>query len=631
MMNRKGLHSELRTIRFLLSYVLRYKKRLVWVVLCSLVVSVLSVGSLTMLMPVVETIFEQREQVGALSRTPGKLHELLSPFYRIVDTYAHSSPFGTLLFACCCYLTIVAMYGGFRYLHEYMSRWIGHRVIIDLQRDLFDRLTYFNAAYFARNKVGSILSYFTVDVRVIGLTVINAFGRLLLEPCVLLISIAALLYLQWKLTLLYMLIFPLLLWTIRFFALKNRRAARNLQAYLARIGAFLQEHFSHIRLVQGYEMYGHQQRRFETEIIGTFRASMGMVKAKAISSPLNEFIGLAAACVILILGGYFILIKETLYGSEFVVYLAILGTIYQPIKRIEHAIQEIQHGFAAAERIFDALATEATLPDRPDAYDIQSFVQSIRFERIVFSYEPEQIVLNEISFTAQKGEVVALVGPSGAGKTTLVNLIPRFYDPVDGSVLIDGYDLRDLRISSLRRLMSIVPQDVLIFADTIRLNITCGEECYSEEQVRSAAQAAFAHDFISSLPHGYDTIVGERGVSLSGGQCQRLALARAFLRNAPILILDEATSSLDSESERHIKRSLQSLMQGRTTFVIAHRLSTILYADKIVVLDRGRIVDLGSHAELLERCSLYRRLYELQFLEEEMSPSTDSIAQTAET
>jgi len=273
----------------------------------------------------------------------------------------------------------------------------------------------------------------------------------------------------------------------------------------------------------------------------------------------------------------------------------------------------LQHGLAASERIFAVLNTDAFLPESPDAVEINAFQQEIRFERVGFSYDGVRPVLDGVSFAARKGELVAVVGPSGAGKTTLVNLIPRLYDPTAGSVLLDGKDLRTIRLESLRRLIGMVPQDVMIFGDSIWANLTCGNERYTREQVMAAAQAAYAHEFISALPQGYETPVGERGVSLSGGQCQRIAIARAFLRDSPILILDEATSSLDSESERHIRLSLERLMAGRTALVIAHRLSTILYADKIVVLDQGRIVDIGSHSELLERCDLYQRLYRLQF------------------
>ncbi len=493
-----------------------------------------------------------------------------------------------------------------------MVNWIGNRVILDLQRELFEHMINFNAAFFSSKRVGAILSYYTVDIRVIGMTVFNLFGRLLLDPCLIAITILALLWLQWKLTILYSLIFPLLVFAVRYFAAKNRKAGRKAQAILARLGAFLQEHFSHIRLVQGYGMQKHQKDKFWEETKGVFSATMGMVKARAASSPINELIGLSAMCGVLLLGGYMI---ETgkLQAGEFMVYIAWLWSLYQPSKRLERSIQEIQLGLAASERVFAVLEMNASLPEIPHAVEPSQFQSEIRFVNVSFSYDKTNEVLKDINFTARKGELIAFVGPSGAGKTTLVNLIPRLYDPCAGHIEIDGCDLRDMRLSSLRRLIGCVHQDVMIFADSIWVNITCGDERYSREQVIEAARATYADEFIEALPQGYETQVGERGVSLSGGQCQRIAIARAFLRNSPILILDEATSSLDSESERHIKESLERLMEGRTAFVIAHRLSTILHADRIVIIDRGRIIDIGKHDELLQRCDLYRRLYHLQF------------------
>lgn len=620
------LRRELSTFSHLLKYVMHYKSRLLLAVVCSAVVSVLGILLISLLKPTMAVIFEPE---GTLEPT-GRLGTLLTPLYILLEYYAGANPLHTLVVVCCCILFIVALNGIFRYLQEYMVKWIGNRVILDLQRDLYLKMTRFNAAYFASRRVGSLISYFTVDIRVIGMTIFYVFGRLLLDPLQLLATVIFLLFLQWKLTLIYAAIFPLIFYIMRYYAGKNRRAGREAQHILARLGAFLQEHFTHIRLVQVYNMYDHQQKRFWDESRGVFSAIMSMAKATAASSPINEFLGLFALCCILMLGGYMIFSPGNagFKAEDFVVYIATLAAVYQPVKRLERTVQEIQVGFAAAERVFEVLNTNAEVPELPHAQEVHNLNQSIRFENVSFSYDDKTRVLDSISFDVRKGEQIALVGPSGAGKTTLVHLIPRFYDPSEGRLLMDEVDFRSIQLESLRRLISFVSQDIMIFGDTVWMNLTCGDESYQPEDVYKAAHAAYADRFIESLPEGYQTVVGERGLSLSGGQCQRLAIARAFLRDTPIIIFDEATSSLDSESEQHIKRSMHRLMEGRTTFIIAHRLSTILQADKIIVLEHGRKLDMGTHHELLERCDLYQRLYRLQFHEgdpDALTPSTQTM------
>ncbi len=607
-------------------YGLRYKKRLIYIVLCSIAISILTLLLVTMLKPVMSILFEPDrplEPSGRLIHIMGWLYSFIHSIYRWFGETARQNPLLSLAVVCLFILIIGFINGIFNYIQTYLVQWVGNRVILDIQRELFERMLHFNASYYGENKVGYLLSYFTVDTRVIGITVFYVFGRLVMDPFMVLGYVLFLLWMQWKLTLLYALIFPLIIYTIRFFAHKNRRAGRRAQDITARLGAFLQEHFSAIRLVQGYSMYPRQRDLLERETRGVFDASMSMARAMAASSPINEFLGIFALCCIMILAGTTIIPtsqgNSSFNGEDFIVYSVILGILYQPIKRIERAIQQIQHGMAAAERVFEALNTVASLPTSANPQSLASFQHDIVFDRVSFSYEGQVNVLEDITFTAKKGEQIALVGPSGAGKTTLVNLIPRFYDVTNGAIRIDDLDIRDLKLEDLRHQIGMVYQDVMILGDTVRLNITCGNPAYTDEQVRSAAQAAFAHDFITALPNGYDTVIGERGESLSGGQCQRIAIARAFLRDAPILILDEATSALDSESELHIKQSLKRLMQGRTSFVIAHRLSTILQADRILVLDQGRIVDSGSHHELLQRCELYQRLYYLQFSGEDLT------------
>ncbi|MBN2329710.1 MAG: ATP-binding cassette domain-containing protein [Candidatus Omnitrophica bacterium] len=618
--------SKLNTFVQFAQFGLCYKARLIYIALCSGAISILTLLTVTMLKPVMGIIFNPEEAIepsGRLVSVLGWLYGIIDWMYRAFGDAAKQNPIIALSIVCFFVIVIVFVKGVFQYIQSYLVHWIGNRVILDLQNRLFERMLHFDAAYYSRNKVGYLLSYYTVDARVIGMSILYVFGRMILDPFLLAGALAYLLWMQWQLTLLYALIFPAILFTVRYFARKNRRAGRRAQNIIARLGAFLQEHFSAIRLVQGYSMYNRQRRMFAREIRGVFDAMMAMARATSASSPINEFLGVFALCCVLLLAGSIVLSSGresgTFDGGDLMVYAGTLALLYQPIKRIERAVQQIQHGLAAAERVFEALQTDASLPQLDAPETLSRFEREVAFEKVAFSYDGQTDVLREISFVAKKGEQIALVGPSGAGKSTLVNLIPRFYDPTDGAIRMDGKDLRDLSIEDLRRQIGMVFQDVMILGDAVRLNITCGDESYTEEQIMAAAKAAYAHEFITALPQGYDTVIGERGESLSGGQCQRIAIARAFLRDAPILILDEATSSLDSESELHIKQSLRRLMQGRTSFVIAHRLSTILQADRILVLDQGEIVDAGRHSELLQRCSLYQRLHRLQFSGEDQT------------
>lgn len=621
------------------TYVLRYKVRLFYAIGCSFLITVFTLLLLSLIKPTAEALFDERAgetvsearaaDTGAGVDEPSlehlyqdKIRWLISPVYRLIEQLSRDDPFVKLTIICGCILLLVIVNGIFRYIQEYMVNWIGNRTVLDIQRDLFDRMIQFNSAYFARNKVGFLISYFTVDTRVIGNTVFHVFGRLLLDPLLIVGSIAFLFYIQWKLTLLYAIVFPFIVLSIQYFARRSRRASRRAQEITANLGALLQEHFSFIRLVQGYGMYKRQQDLFRRETRGVFDSMMSMAKTMAASSPINEFLGVFALCCVLLLGGLMIFRYSSdmtgFEASDFLVFVGLLSYIYQPVKRMERTIQQVQQGLAAAERVFSILDADEIVPESSQPIAVRDFTRQIEFDQVTFSYDGLVEVLHEISFTVQKGEQVALVGPSGAGKTTLVNLIPRFYDPTSGRIALDGHDLRSLKIDDLRKLISYVHQDVMILADTVKANITCGDPSYSDEAVVRAATMASAHEFIMELPKGYDTVVGERGETLSGGQCQRIAMARAFLRDTPILILDEATSSLDSESEQRIKQSLQTLMQGRTSFVIAHRLSTILQSDTIVVLDRGHIVDIGPHADLVKRCSLYQRLYRLQFSDDSL-------------
>ncbi len=595
--------SATRTFLRLAGYISPYKTRAVWALVSIVLVAGFSVVSITVLLPVIQLIFGMEPQV------PENLEPYLSWLYNWVDA---SDPMVSLVVVSVVFTTVTAVTGVFRYIQMYLMYWIGYRIALDLQHELFETMTRYHVGFFARSKVGELISYYTVDMRVVSIALFNMMGKIILDPFIILFSLIFLLFLSWRLTLLYAVTLPLLVWCIQYLARKNRRAGREAQDFTAGLNALVQEHFSNIRLVQGFEMYEHQSKRFHHEAMRVFRASMRMVKAISVSSPVNEMFGVAATCCVMILGGYFVLVQGELESENFILYVITLARLFQPIKRIERSIQDVQIGLAASERIFGALDQNAVLPAAETPVNLRSFEREIAFDHVQFAYDENEPVLHDFNLHVNKGEVVAFVGPSGAGKTTVVNLLPRFFDPTEGAVSIDGHDLREFDLSSLRKQMSIVTQEVMMMADSIRANITCGHEGYTDEQIQAAAYAAHAEEFIVQLPQKYDTVIGERGVGLSGGQRQRLALARAFLRDAPVLILDEATSALDSRSEQHVKDSIQKLMQGRTVFVIAHRLSTILHADKIVMMDHGRILDTGKHEELIQRCGLYQKLFHLQ-------------------
>lgn len=595
-----------RTARRLVCYMQPYRFRLIWALICILILAVLSTVSFTVLLPIVQMIFQIEVE------TPEKLKLILDWLYKLIVPISAENPLLSLIIVSLVYAGVTSVTGVFRYIQLYLMYWLGYRISLDMQNELFAKMSQYHIGYFAQNKVGALMSYYTVDIRVISIALFNMMGKIVLDPFLVLFSFLFLLYLSWKLTLMYVVFAPIIYFVIKTLAKKNRRSGKEAQDFTASLNAIVQEHFSHIRLVQGYEMYEHQSRRFQQEAMRVFRASMSMAKALSLSSPINDVLGVTASCCVLVMGGYFVLVKNELEAVDFISYVFLLVQMFQPIKRIERSIQDVQIGLAAAERVFNALDQNAFLAVSANPKQLPSFQRQIQFDHVCFAYDQNEPVLHDIHFSVSKGEVIAFVGPSGAGKTTLVNLIPRFFDPTSGSVTIDGIDLRELDLSSLRKQIALVTQDVMIMADTIRANITCGMDGYTEDEIRAAAHAANADEFINQLPQTYNTVIGERGVGLSGGQRQRLALARAFLRNAPIIILDEATSSLDSRSEQHIKQSIDKLMQGRTVFVIAHRLSTILHAGKIVVMDHGHIVDMGKHSEIIERCELYQNLYRIQ-------------------
>ena len=502
--------------------------------------------------------------------------------------------------------------GIFRYIQAYLMGYVGQRVIMDIRNRMYEHYQRLSLDYFATNQTGAMMSRITNDIIAMQNTLPVATD-LVRQPFTLIGLIGVAFYMEWKLTLFAVLAMPLMMIPFAVFMKKFRKYSKREQEKMGSISSVLQESISGIKVTRAFGMEEHEINRFNKENMDYFKVRIKTIRAEEFTSPLNEFFGSIGIAFVVWYGGYQVLTGESTPGSFFS-FLAACALMYNPIKKLNSANATIQASMAAAERVFQILDTEPSVREKEGALSIDNVKEGIEFKDVSFKYH-QDMILNQINLKVRSGQVVAIVGESGGGKSTLVSLIPRFYDVSEGSISIDGVDLRDLTFKSLRRLTAVVSQETFLFNDTIRNNIAYmpGRESISLDAVITAAKAANAHDFIMAMPEEYDTVVGERGIRLSGGQKQRLSIARALLKDSPILILDEATSSLDSESEYLVQEALNRLMKGRTTFVIAHRLSTVQHADRILVLSKGRIVEEGRHDELLKVGGEYAKLYGRQF------------------
>jgi subfamily B ATP-binding cassette protein MsbA len=514
-------------------------------------------------------------------------------------------------------LAVIALYllkGLCNYGQTVLMSHIGFRIVTDLRNDLYRHILRQPLSFFTKHPTGILISRVTNDVTYLQGAVSEAVTSLLKDSFTLVGLVFVIFWRDWKLAIIASLVFPLAVWPIAQFGRRMRRIAAESQVSMGDLISLLQETITGNRIVKAFGMEEHENRRFARENERQFRLTMKSVTVRAISSPLMEFLGGLGIAAIIFWGGYQV-IEGTSTPGTFFSFLAALLMLYEPVKRLTNVNNTIQQGLAGAERIFQVLDTEPGIRNRPGAAELPPIREGISIEGVTFRYE-EDPVLRDVSLKIRAGEAVAFVGMSGGGKTTLVNLIPRFYDVSEGRVAIDGTDIRDVTLESLRAQIGIVTQQTILFNDTVRGNIAYGDVRRSDGDVVRAAMAANAHDFIQRLPQGYDTVIGEQGVKLSGGERQRISIARALLKDAPILILDEATSSLDTESEIEVQDALEKLMRGRTTLVIAHRLSTIRNADRIVALVDGRIVEEGTHESLLEKKGEYFKLHNLQFKDE---------------
>ena len=492
---------------------------------------------------------------------------------------------------------------------------VGQRIIADVQKALFARLMRADLAYFHAHPTGTLIARFTSDAVLLRGAAANVLGGMGKDAVTVAFLVAVMFYQDWLLGLVSFFVFPLAIHPIVGIGRRIRRVAANTQAEIGQLTTLLNQTFQGARHVKAYGMEAYEERRAAGLFERLFALIVRAGRTRSRASPMMEALGGAAIAAVILYGGHQVIVGARTPGALFSFITALL-LAYQPLKNLANLNASLQEGLAAAERVFEVVDIEPTIQDRPGAKPLRITGGEIRFDSISFVYASGAVALDDVSLTVPAGRTVALVGPSGAGKSTILNLIPRFFDVGEGSIAIDGQDIRSVTLASLRGAIALVAQEVSLLDDTVRANIAYGRFGASEAEIEAAAQAAGASGFIDELPEGYDTLVGEHGVRLSGGQRQRIAIARAMLKDAPILLLDEATSALDSESERQVQAALRALMRGRTTLVIAHRLSTVQGADLICVVDRGHIVEIGGHEELLGAGGLYSRLHAMQFADQ---------------
>jgi len=546
--------------------------------------------------------------VGAL--TSGQAY-LVKP--ALDDIFLNNKAFA-LMWVPLAVIGIFLVKGICNYCQVIMMSYIGLRIVADLRNKLYDQIQKQSLAFFTQHPTGILMSRITNDVMAIQSASSEAVTSIIKDTFSIVFLTALIFYTNWKLALIGMIVFPITIYPVSKFGKKMRKVTTSTQIMMGALSSILQETISGTRIVKAFCMEKYESNRFAAENERLFKLNMKTVSINAISSPLMEFLGSIAIAAVIYYAG-----NEVVKGNQtpgtFFTFLAALLLLYEPVKRLTNVNNTIQQGIAGADRVFNIIDLVPDIKDKSTAINLPPVSRGIDIENVTFCYE-QTPVLKNINLSIKAGEVVAFVGMSGGGKTSLVNLIPRFYDVTGGRILIDGHDIRDVTIQSLRGQMAIVTQQTILFNDTVRNNIAYGDIDRTETEIINAAKAANAHDFIMKLPNGYDGNIGELGTKLSGGEKQRISIARALLKNAPILILDEATSSLDTEAEIEVQDALDNLMRGRTTLVIAHRLSTIRNADRIIALVNGEIVEEGNHEKLMEKKGEYFRLYNLQFKDE---------------
>ncbi len=618
----------MKTYFRILTYVKKYAKYLALSILFTIVFSLMSGLSVYLSIPLLSTLFQEKTATAVVRETPTQMipggesivpsgitetwNNLKVEIHNFIFTGTQQDILIKIVILILLTFLIKNISG---YLQSYFLAYVEQAVIRDLRNQIFAHIHRLPMSFFKHERTGNIISRITNDTVIIQQSISAVFLNLIREPITIVVFIGIAVSISFKLTLFSFVILPFSVAIIAYIGGILRKQSSILQAKMADITSIIHETVTGIKIVKAFGMEKFEETRFKKETEKFFRTILKMVRIRNAASPLTEFLTVGVGTAIIYYGGQLVLVDHSLSASQFMGFLFAIFQIIQPIKELSSVNNRIQESSAAADRVFEIIDIEPDIKDAENAIEKYDFEKEILFDHVWFKYDDgDDYVLKDLHFSVKKGEIVAVVGSSGGGKTTLVDLIPRFFDVTKGAILLDDINIKEIKIDSLKHLIGIVTQETILFNDTVRNNIAYGLSGISDEAIIEVAKAANALEFIKALPNGFDTVIGERGVRLSGGQRQRISIARALLKNPPIMIFDEATSSLDNESEVLVQEAIERLMKERTVIVIAHRLSTIRNSNNIIVLDEGEIVQMGSHSELIEdEDGIYKMLYDLQF------------------